>query len=519
MQSDEKKRLAVAVLCSLLGHDVGPIVARETVRLVGDWYASLGERNVREAISSLPFLHLLRVQASAWYELSGEISLGYPPVRRLLEALEATQKTATFTPRRSAKWGQRGDHLSHFGPRRNIKKASHSAFRRREEPLWYVELRRDIKRATPPAFRERAQQKIADPLDLWQATTITLRAPIKAQQINLGASRDEEVQPEPSLTRVTVYFGTNRERLLKDAMYGASFSGNRSAAVDPLSLGFADVTIPHCHKEGRIERPSFLRFEFSENPDKHMIIEKVVLYDEDTWTKSLAGRADEALLFVHGFNVTFEDALFRAAQIAYDLRFPGVPLCFSWASRGEVLDYPVDEGTVGWSALHLRRFLELIATKLDIKRVHVIAHSMGNRAVLSVLQSWTPLEGQAQLDQLILAAPDVDAGEFAQCRVSFGRFERATLYASSNDRPLQISRGLHAYARAGDASPPIVLDGLDTIDASKAGAEMFGLGHSYFASKAKIFSDLFYLIWHGLPPPERASLRHVAKTGYYELAD
>jgi esterase/lipase superfamily enzyme len=45
---------------------------------------------------------------------------------------------------------------------------------------------------------------------------------------------------------------------------------------------------------------------------------------------------------VHGFNVSFENALRRTAQIAYDLDFDGAPFLFSWPSRDSLLSYASD---------------------------------------------------------------------------------------------------------------------------------------------------------------------------------
>lgn len=316
---------------------------------------------------------------------------------------------------------------------------------------------------------------------------------------------------------VGIYYATNRARAGDAADRSTHFSGLRATDEQPLSYGISYVSIPASHEEGRIERPSLLRFEFKQDPNKHMIIERVLRCDKDFWVLSAKDRAEEALLFVHGFNVSFDEAMYRAAQIAYDLRFPGLPLCFSWASRGEVLDYAVDEETIRWSVDHLREFLETVATQLGLKRIHIVAHSMGNRALLDVLKDWTGGDKKAELSQVVLAAPDVDAGIFRQLARCFTRAKRVTLYASSADRPLMISRTVHAYPRAGDATPPLVLPDLDTIDATKVGEEMFGLGHSYFAERPKVFSDLFYLIRHALAPSERASLRVVSGAGYFEL--
>ncbi|HEY1399854.1 alpha/beta hydrolase [Roseateles sp.] len=326
--------------------------------------------------------------------------------------------------------------------------------------------------------------------------------------------------PDPTHTDIDIHFGTNREPLAGPFPGSVDFGGRRNGAEQPLSFGLATVTIPAVHKEGRIERPSFWHFEFKQDKRRHMVIDQVRILSEARWTASASsgGSGAEALLFIHGFNVDFDEALYRTAQIAHDLRFPGLTLCFSWASCGEVLDYTVDEESVRWSTHHLQTFLEVVATRLSLRRIHVVAHSMGNRALLDVLSQWTPPSGSAPLSQIVLAAPDVDAGIFRQVAKVFSRFDRVTLYASSEDKPLRVSRRLHSYPRAGDATPPLVVAHLDTVDVSAVGADLFGLGHSYFAVKPKVFSDLFYIIRHGFIPAQRASIRPVPGQGHFELA-
>lgn len=314
---------------------------------------------------------------------------------------------------------------------------------------------------------------------------------------------------------ISVYFLTNREKALDHKSYGTGFTNERSTHGN--SYGVAKVSIPSIHSEGSMERPSKWKFEFSENPAKHLTIQYVGLFSQTDWLNSASNPGKEALLFIHGYNVDFEEALFRTAQIAYDLKFQGLPLCFSWASRGEVLNYLSDEGTIEWSAQHLHDYLRLVTVELQITKLHVIAHSMGNRALLAVLRDWEHSTNATPLSQIVLAAPDVDIGIFTQIATSFGKIERVTLYASSNDGPLKLSRHIHNYRRAGEANPPLVLQGLDTIDVTSAGNFLFGTGHSYFSQTTNVFSDLFYVIGHGTPASQRAGLRFDDSGGFYRL--
>lgn len=106
-----------------------------------------------------------------------------------------------------------------------------------------------------------------------------------------------------------------------------------------LELGFCDVTIPPGHVPGEMERPSIFRFELSEDAGKHVVIRTVERMEEAAFHRALRERVAqsaerEAFVFIHGYNVTFESAARRTAQLAFDLGFDGAPIFYSWPSQG-----------------------------------------------------------------------------------------------------------------------------------------------------------------------------------------
>jgi esterase/lipase superfamily enzyme len=107
---------------------------------------------------------------------------------------------------------------------------------------------------------------------------------------------------------------------------------------------------------------------------------------------------------------------------------------------------------------------------------------------------------------LVLLAPDMDADVFAnQVQGIHSVVERVTLYASAKDKALVWSKTAHGYPRAGDAKPsPLVMEGVDTIDASSADTSF--TGHSYYADSRSVLFDLFALLRYGKPPDERFGL-------------
>ncbi len=202
------------------------------------------------------------------------------------------------------------------------------------------------------------------------------------------------------LTAIRVFYGTDRQPTGSEKL-NEFYGGNRGS----LSVGFCDVSIPPNHKRGKLEAPSIWRFEIRENPNRHVMLRSVQPVDGATFVNSLrtavsssirkssvanevAEIGGELFVFVHGYNVTFKDAARRTAQMAYDLGFPGVPVMFSWPSLGEgnLAGYREDERSAEWCEEDVMDFVTVIAEQSGARRIHLIAHSMGNRVLTGVLR-------------------------------------------------------------------------------------------------------------------------------------
>ncbi len=311
---------------------------------------------------------------------------------------------------------------------------------------------------------------------------------------------------------VDVYYATDRARSGSDRperFYG----GDRG----DLELGIATVTIPNDHEPGMLEAPSIWRLEFSYAPSKHVVLQSVTPVDPDGFFGRLQGEFDgpearEAFVFVHGYNVTFEQAAKRAAQIAFDMNFFGVPILYSWPSRGTTIGYVADTAVVRLSGRRLSRFLEDLVEKSSAPTIHVVAHSMGNRALTDALELLALRKGVAEgddplLGQVLFAAPDVDAGLFKEMIPTIRPVaERLTLYASEEDWALVTSRKLHGDApRAGQGGgDTLTTPTLDSVDMSELGEDM--MAHSYFANDSSALADILTLFWQNADPGTRCGL-------------
>ena len=329
------------------------------------------------------------------------------------------------------------------------------------------------------------------------------------ERVETAEGRGFLVDPEGGFTIVKIYYATDRKRT-GSTEPNEFYGGERGT----LELGTATVSIPPRHLPGQIEKPSIWTFTFREDPEQHVVLSSVTPMPEAAvfaeMRQQLADAdSDEAFVFVHGFNVPFFEAAQRTAQMAYDMNFSGLPILFSWPSRASVLSYIADTAVVNLSGRRLTLFLEDVVRRSGAKRIHLIAHSMGNRAMTDALELYALRhEGEPPaFDQVLFTAPDLDAGLFAEMMKTIRTTaRRVTLYASNRDWALAVSRRLHGdEPRAGQGGETILhAEDVDSIDMSSIGEDM--LAHSYYANNPSALTDILSLFWRDAPPEERCGM-------------
>lgn len=317
---------------------------------------------------------------------------------------------------------------------------------------------------------------------------------------------------------VPVFYGTDRavEPDPKRLQYGAE-RGHK------LQLGRALVTVPTAHKVPQIERPWVIEipyfkvkiYEEKEDTSKHFTLQEISALTKEEMLALVKERLaksanfkDHAFVFVHGFNTSFDYALYRTAQIAYDLKFDGAPFVYSWPSGGKVASYTYDRGSAEQAEPHLAEFLDIVVKQSGAKSISLIAHSMGNELLLRVLERLRPQAPKGvTISQVILAAPDVDRDKFMNIAREITDFAKGvTLYAASNDRALGYSaRFWGGVPRAGDvpAAGPLIVPGVDTIDVSAVSTDSLGLNHSGYAENNALLNDIKLLLQTGERPPDK----------------
>lgn len=177
----------------------------------------------------------------------------------------------------------------------------------------------------------------------------------------------------------------------------------------------------------------------------------------NTQIRKTPGR--RALVFIHGYNNRFEDAVFRFAQIVHDSRADVVPVLFTWPSRGSLLAYGYDRESASYSRDALEQLLTALATDPNVSEISILAHSMGNWVTLEALRQMAIRNKRIypKIKTVMLAAPDVDVDIFRTQLADMGKQRpRFTIFVSQDDRALAVSQRVWgSQARLGQIDPAL----------------------------------------------------------------
>jgi esterase/lipase superfamily enzyme len=348
-----------------------------------------------------------------------------------------------------------------------------------QERVWIFVRDQNNSRLTEDFIREFPDSPY---LGIAQAQVKAIRNP---EQV-IVAKADVEKQPTATSSNrvraVDVLFGTDR------AIDNGRFGSNSATA---LSVGSASISIPEDHRIGQIEIASSFSvlglpvYQETVATSKHFsILSQQVAGDSqlDSIVRSRSSDSGDVFIYVHGFNTPFDFALFRAAQLAWDVQFIGTAAAFSWPSQASVSAYLSDQQAAFRSSEYLKDFIKAIRGRYR-GRVHIIAQAQGASPVMQAIKDIAQ-EGLFQsspIDQVILMSPDVDSELFQSlCALSVKAVNRITVYASANDKALLVASKLSSSLRAGSINSdgsPVVGSCANVIDVSAASDNStFGLG-------------------------------------------
>jgi esterase/lipase superfamily enzyme len=259
---------------------------------------------------------------------------------------------------------------------------------------------------------------------------------------------------------VPIFAATTRQRSTTDP--GEMFSGERGLDVSYAAI---TVSIPPdaSRKIGEVQWPA------SVPGDAHVNFTTVSAdyIERQTFASSIAAYAKQTgrskvLVFVHGFNNRFDDAVYRFAQIVHDSKAPVIPVLFTWPSRGELRlrSYTYDRESANYSRDALEGLLNMLAAYPSVSEISLLAHSMGNWVALEALRGRSIGRSASSLKNdkvknALLVAPDVDVDVFRTQiqRMGVAR-PRIALFVSQDDDALSLSKTIWGdMPRLGDIDP------------------------------------------------------------------
>ena len=251
-------------------------------------------------------------------------------------------------------------------------------------------------------------------------------------------------------------FVTNREPSDKDAPIGDRFGRNRAKE---LNFGSFTARIEPTLGLGMLIDPS------QWFQDEEIRIEQLQLLDRADFVAQLRELVEKSprrslLLVVHGFREAFPSALRKTAFVGHVLDINSPVLLFDWPGNqgASPLGYQRARRVAEESGAELAQTIKLVIEEVEPERLWLLANSMGGQVIVdafSLLYEDPALADAAtEIEDVVLTAPDVDHDEFNE------RFKQEitaladhlTVYVSSNDRALLMSRIINRSNRLGDST-------------------------------------------------------------------
>jgi esterase/lipase superfamily enzyme len=261
-------------------------------------------------------------------------------------------------------------------------------------------------------------------------------------------------------SQVAMLVATTRRPSVTDP--GEMFGGERA---DALSYAAITVSIPPdaVRKIGHVQWPEAV----PGKPSRDFVTVAADRIDARGFATAISAQAkqsrrDKVLIFVHGFNNRFDDAVYRFAQIVHDSKSPAIPVLFTWPSRGDVRlrSYTYDRESANYSRDALEELIDSLAANPAIREITIVAHSMGNWVTLEALRGRSIRSARAagrndKLKNALLVAPDVDVDVFRTQIRRMGSYRpRIALFVSQDDGALELSKTIWGgVPRIGEVDP------------------------------------------------------------------
>lgn len=275
-----------------------------------------------------------------------------------------------------------------------------------------------------------------------------------------------QVQTEAQAADSTVYYATTR---LNEGTGARPVYGTKRH----LDLGHGSIE----YGKARVKEPTGLpsleqspdwttyktRMKICDTAWQAAPIDSVKALDQWAFFKEIASWRGTIVVFLHGYDETFEDSLRDAAVIANELEkrdgrgeLPVKAVLFSWPSQGKTTDYSMDEANLEWSQAPFREFIGRLATARPPETaLHVVAHSLGSRLAFGLTDDLRSYSAPP-LTKLLFSSSDYDFHQAMQRKDLLERLVEKDVFilVSDRDGPLITSQLLHGSPRLGRPIDP-----------------------------------------------------------------
>ena len=312
-----------------------------------------------------------------------------------------------------------------------------------------------------------------------------------------------------------VYFGTNRNPIGGEppSNFGKKFSND---GLVNLRFGWADVEDNKIKKlKVAAEKLNVPAADLARGDLSNQKLGSDLVFDQ-VRKDMMAGECD-LLVYVHGFDFTFTEAITRAAQIKeFYAGKPMVVFVFTWPGDGKkipLLSYASDRDDAKASGAALGRGLQKLAHYLrgtspkDYcgQSMHIMAHSMGNYALRHAVQAISKSAGKnirRLFDQVVLMAADEDNDAFDheyKLKPLTSLCKRISVYINPDDLALVISDKTKGNPDRLGAGGPVnswsLPDKVSVVNCKRIISKRYDkTGHQYYRNNGLVMQDVLEVL-------------------------
>ncbi|MEP1765986.1 MAG: alpha/beta hydrolase [Sulfitobacter sp.] len=360
-----------------------------------------------------------------------------------------------------------------------------------------------------------------------------------------GAYPQSDVPQTYRTAKAPIFFITDRNALNHDGdlSYGAERSSSMAFGTSTVAFGNDQNWQTLSTASGQLKRAEKLPLSIVENqeilrfdptPTRFRVVNgqpvklpeavasynrKRAVFQAQIREQLRTTKQNEVIIFVHGFNNSFEDGVFALSDIWHFSGRGGVPIAYSWpAGAGGLFGYFKDREAGEFTVFHLKELLTQLADIPELHKIHIVAHSRGTDVTTTALreliiavrnQGRNPKE-VLKIENLIMAAPDLDFSVVRQRLIAEGfgaSIGQITVYMNRGDTALEISQRLMAGQRLGkltsdDLEPTEreIFAEVKTVNFINVEGVKGLTGHAYYRTNRNVLSDIASIIRQSAPP-------------------